>query len=102
MPGVGLHGVATVLVTARNSRSYELRAAATTFDRRAARLVAAAVRSGTLQAIANDPDTRDPLKYADKEHRARSAHRIPTSEALLFIEVTVDDASQFAGRRGAA
>jgi hypothetical protein len=46
--------------------------------------------------IANEPDARDQAEYAEKDRETREIHHLPDDEPLVFLEVTVADASDFA------
>jgi len=91
--------VAIVLVSlvSRVFRSTELRASGVELDEAARRFVAAASRGETpLRLIANHPDERNPREYLLKEREERAVNGIPAGEPVLFLEVTVTDASEFA------
>ncbi|MFI0445472.1 amino acid transporter [Actinomadura sp. 6N118] len=83
--------VVTSLVS-RATRSTELRATEVTFDDTARRYLA---ECGEIRFIANEPDERDQREYADKAREAWELHRLRTDEGLLFLEITVSDASEF-------
>jgi len=87
--------VATSLVS-RVWRSTELRAEGVEFDPFAEELIARATRSGALRIIANNPDGRSRREYLLKEHEEREASHIPRQDPVLFLEVAVGDASEFA------
>jgi hypothetical protein len=48
-----------------------------------------------IHLVANDPDLRDAKEYHRKEDEARSEHRIPESEPVIFFEVYITDPSSF-------
>jgi hypothetical protein len=87
--------VATSLLS-RVWRSTELRAAEVVLDAPAARFVDEAAARGVVRLIANHPDDRTPREYLLKEREEREASHIPPGEPVLFAEVTVRDASEFA------
>lgn len=76
-------------------RAFELRAAEVTLDAAAVRLVDLAARSGPLQLIANEPHEHSAAEYRAKENSQREATYIPGGRAVLFLEVTVQDSSDF-------
>ena len=76
-------------------RSSELRATSVSFDPAATRFLRAATPAGTINIIANEPDARDEAEYRDKLAEERAANRIPEQEPVMFLEVTVADASEF-------
>ncbi|SHM47333.1 amino acid transporter [Cryptosporangium aurantiacum] len=80
----------------RVQRAFELRATEVTLDETAARLVAESVHDGVLEIVANEPNSRDASEYAEKEAEARERHHLPAAAPVLFLEVTVADASEFA------
>lgn len=87
--------ILTSLVS-RISRSTELRVSGVTFDETAVRLIEESVRDGVIRLIANHPDGRSQREYLLKEHEERQASHIPSGDPVLFLEVTVGDASEFA------
>jgi hypothetical protein len=64
-------------------------------DATARRFIAEASR-GTIRIIANHPDERTPREYLLKEREQRADNHIPRGQPVLFLEVTVADASDFA------
>jgi hypothetical protein len=90
--------IASILIVSLGSRvirSSELRATSVTFDQTAARLLREAAPAGTINIIANEPDARDAAEYGEKLAEERDANRIPDDEPVVFLEVTVADASEF-------
>ncbi|MGV9776649.1 amino acid transporter [Streptosporangium sp. NPDC003464] len=93
--------IAAIIVTSfvsRASRSLELRVEEVTLDPGARPYVEKAAASGRLLLIADNPDDRDHLGYREKERRARELHHLPWDVPVLFLEVTVTDASEFTAR----
>jgi hypothetical protein len=86
--------VVTSLVS-RAARSTELRVKEVEFDAAAERLLKRAERQGIVRIIANHPDDRTSREYVRKERDEREASDIPRSAPVLFLEVTVADASDF-------
>ncbi len=87
--------IVAVSLVSRVFRTTELRASAVVLDETARRLVARAGRS-EIRIIANHPDDRTAREYLLKEREQRTDNHIPASEPVLFLEVTVTDASEFA------
>ncbi|GAA2669738.1 APC family permease [Nonomuraea recticatena] len=85
--------VITSLVS-RATRSTELRVTGISMDDLARQYVNLC---GDLRLIANEPHARDQREYVDKAREAWELHRLRTGEGLLFLEVSVPDASEFAG-----
>jgi len=93
--------IAAIVITSlisRAARSTELRVEDVILDEMAERLVKRAARHGVVRIIANHPDERTSREYLRKERGEREASNIPRSDPVLFLEVTVGDASQFATR----
>lgn len=87
--------VVTSLVS-RVSRSTELRSAEVRFDETAERLLGEVSYNGYIRIIANHPDERTSREYLRKEREEREASHIPSGDPVLFLEVSVNDASEFA------
>jgi hypothetical protein len=77
-------------------RSTELRVGDVVFDEAAERLLAEASYNGIIRVIANHPDDRTSREYLAKEREEREASHIPAGDPVLFLEVTITDASEFA------
>ena len=54
-----------------------------------------AVPSGVINVIANEPNERDEQEYQAKRQEEREVNRIPEDEPMVFLEVSVADASEF-------
>jgi hypothetical protein len=90
--------IAAIVVTSLVSRVYrstELRGNVIELDETARRFVKEASR-GTIRIIANHPDDRTVREYLLKEREQRADNHIPPGEPVLFLEVMVSDASEFA------
>jgi hypothetical protein len=90
-----ISAIVIVSLISRAVRSTELRTSAVDFDETAERWIAEARRRGTMRFIANHPDERNTREYVLKERREREASHIPLSDPVIFLEVTVRDASEF-------
>jgi len=88
-------GIVVVSLVSRAARSTELRATEVVFDAAAERFVDEAGRRGELRIIANHPDDPTSREYLLKEREEREASHIPPGDAVLFLEVTITDASEF-------
>jgi hypothetical protein len=86
--------IVVISLVSRATRSTELRVTTISLDDCARRFINEA---GEIYLIANEPHTRDAKEYVDKAREAWELHRLRTSEGLLFLEVTIPDASEFAG-----
>jgi hypothetical protein len=88
--------IVVVSLLSRALRSTELRAPGVEFDSQAVTFLDDCSTQGELRIIANHPDDRTPREYLLKEREEREASNIPAGEPVLFLEVTVADASEFA------
>jgi ABC-type multidrug transport system fused ATPase/permease subunit len=87
--------VSTSLVS-RIYRSTELRQERIEIDETARRFIDEAVRQGDIHIVAHRRRTgNDPEEYARKEREQREDNHIPPGEPILFLEVEVEDASEF-------
>jgi hypothetical protein len=88
--------IVIVAIISRSLRSTELRATEVEFDQRALKFIDEAAQFGPIRIIANHPDDRTSREYRMKELEEREASHIPHQQPLLFLEVTVRDASEYA------
>jgi preprotein translocase subunit SecG len=79
----------------RATRSTELRATDIDFDAEARRILDQAAATGDVRIIANEPDARDEAEYQEKEAEQREVRNLPDGVPVIFLEVTLTDASQF-------
>jgi hypothetical protein len=84
-------------ILSRMLRSTELRVGKVTLDPGALEFIRAATHGKELHIIANKPQSGDWGEYQDKELAEREDHHIDQLEPVLFFEVEVEDASEFAG-----
>ncbi|TKK79025.1 APC family permease [Herbidospora galbida] len=85
--------VVTSLIS-RATRSTELRVTRVRLDPLAEEFVNECC-AGELHLIANEPQRRDQAEYNDKLRENWFMHRLRTSEQAMFVEVTINDASEF-------
>lgn len=76
-------------------RSTELRAGQIKVDAEAIDFIEA-MEPRTIRIIAHRRNVGDAQEYATKEQEVREDNHIPPSDAVLFLEVKVSDASEFA------
>ncbi|RKS75517.1 hypothetical protein CLV35_1987 [Motilibacter peucedani] len=93
--GCFILAILVVSLLSRVRRAFELRAASVSFDAAAERYLLEAARSGALHVVANEPGRRDAREYREKADEARRLSNLPRFAPLVFLEVTVDDASDF-------
>ncbi|HEY9633116.1 MAG TPA: hypothetical protein V6D14_06910 [Coleofasciculaceae cyanobacterium] len=77
-------------------RSTELRVERIEIDETARRLIDEESQ-GAIRLIAHRRNTGDVREYALKEQEVREDHHIPSTDSILFLEIRVSDASEFAG-----
>lgn len=87
--------IVVVSLVSRTLRSTELRVTEVAADETACRFIEEASR-GTIRIIANHPDDRSEREYLLKEAEERESSHIPPGDPVLFLEVSVSDASEFA------
>ncbi|MBE3011522.1 amino acid transporter [Microbispora sp. NEAU-D428] len=88
--------IAAIIVTSvisRATRSTELRVTEVDLDPLAEQWVNEA--GGLIHLIANEPHQRDQDEYNDKLREQWINHRLRSEEPVMFVEVTVPDASEF-------
>ncbi|WP_396710022.1 amino acid transporter [Microbispora sp. H11081] len=88
--------IAAIVVTSvisRATRSTELRVTEVGLDPLAEQWVNEA--GGLIHLIANEPHQRDQGEYNDKLREQWINHRLRSDEPVMFVEVTVPDASEF-------
>jgi hypothetical protein len=90
--------IVVMSLVSRAARSTELRAEEVVLDPVAEQMVRRAARKGLVRIIANHPDARTSREYLRKEREEREASNIPRGDPVLFLEVTVGDASEFSSR----
>ena len=96
--GVFIGTIVLVSLISRIWRTLELRVESVDLDLTALDFVhQAAEGDHSIRIIPNRPETRDVAEYDGKAAETRRDHDIPQGERLLFLEIEVDDASDFTG-----
>ena len=85
-----------VSLISRVYRTTELRVEEFKFDAKAKEIIEDAAR-GDIRIIAHHPGARTQEEYQRKERQKRENNHIPPNDPIVFLEVTVVDASDFAG-----
>jgi hypothetical protein len=88
--------IVVISLISRVVRSTELRTTEVELDETAEQFIQEAAKRGSMRLIANHPDERNTREYLLKEREEREASHIPPGDPVLFLEVTVQDASEFA------
>ncbi|MGW3076586.1 MULTISPECIES: amino acid transporter [unclassified Kitasatospora] len=87
-------GIILVSLLSRLRRAFELRVTSVAMDDVAERFIRDYAHR-PLRLIANEPSHRDIAEYRDKIRQIRADNDIPGEDDLVFVEVTVRDASDF-------
>ncbi|MCH6471382.1 amino acid transporter [Sinomonas terrae] len=87
-------GILVVSFASRVRRSFELRATLVRLDEQALEFLAE-MDQGPIRLIAHEPKRLDSERYQTKLEHARAANHLPEDADILFIEVVVDDSSEF-------
>ncbi|GGJ27597.1 amino acid transporter [Deinococcus roseus] len=103
--GLKIAGFFILLITftsliSRVFRATELRVSEVTLDEDARRFVREEARHnhGRIRIIANRKNAGDEREYRLKEAQVRDDTHIPEDDVVLFLEISIDDASDFAHR----
>jgi hypothetical protein len=85
-----------VSLLSRIARTTELRVDRFEIDETAQRFLDEAASQGTLRLITNHPEESNPEEYRREMAEHRQDHNLPTQDPILFLEVEICDASEFA------
>jgi hypothetical protein len=88
--------IVVISLVSRVYRSTEIRVMEVVADEKARGLIAEASAHGPVRLIANHPDERDTREYLLKEREERETNHIPSEDPVLFLEIKISDASEFA------
>jgi hypothetical protein len=89
--------IVAVSLLSRMTRSLELRTTEIEYDAKADAFIRDCARR-TLRLVAHDPDHRDAGAYRAKVRQIVEAHELPNGGDLIFVEVVVEDYSDFESR----
>ncbi len=95
--GLFIGAIIVMSLISRVHRSTELRTEDIIIDETAQKFINS-IKNGEIRLIANQLDTGDMLEYQLKEQDVRTDTHIPPTDPVLFLEVTVSDASDFGSR----
>ncbi|MDT5042135.1 MAG: hypothetical protein QOE51_3120 [Actinoplanes sp.] len=87
-------GILLVSLLSRLYRAFELRVTDIEIDEVAQRFLRECGRR-QIRLIANEPDTRDVAEYSAKIVQILADNDLPDDHDLIFVEITVNDASDF-------
>ncbi|QCU77042.1 amino acid transporter [Citricoccus sp. SGAir0253] len=87
-------GIVVVSFASRARRSFELHATRVHLDATAVEFLDA-VDGDPLAIIAHEPQRLDEAAYRKKLEAARTVYRLPGEQEVLFLEVVVEDSSEF-------
>jgi FtsH-binding integral membrane protein len=87
-------GTILVSLVSRVGRSFELRTSHIVLDPPAAAFFAG-YAGRDVQLIAHDPDAAGEQTLGFKERQQRSENHIPSEDPVIFLEITLTDASEF-------
>lgn len=87
-------GIMALSLLSRLARVFELRVTDVELDAVAQRFVRDAA-DRTIRFVANEPGSRDEAEYRDKVRQINEDNDIPSGDDIVFVEVTVLDASEF-------
>lgn len=94
--GLFILGIVVVSLVSRVSRTTELRVEHIEFDHFARTFIETSIANdGALNIIANKRQAGDEQEYAAKEAEQRSMNPVPGRADVLFLEVDIDDPSDF-------
>jgi hypothetical protein len=93
--GIFILAIIAISLISRVWRATELRTERVAADAITEQFIADAAKRGVVRVIANQRDAGDSAEYRAKEREARIDTHLPPGSAVLFLEVTVCDASEF-------
>lgn len=87
-------GILLVSLVSRLRRAFDLRVTNVQLDPMARLFIRDTARR-EITLIANEPDTRGETEYRSKIKQVVKDHHLPSQHDVIFVEVTVTDASDF-------
>ena len=92
-----IFGIIAASFVSRVMRTTEVRIDKIEFDDKAKEFINELIQ-GEIRIVANRRETGDVEEYRFKEHEKRVDNHIPSSDPVLFYEITLGDASEFTGK----
>ncbi|MCA1590460.1 MAG: amino acid transporter, partial [Acidobacteria bacterium] len=90
-------GIIVTSFVSRALRTTEIRVGVIEFDEKARQFIDEASAEGEVRIVTNRRETGDVTEYRFKEHEKRVDNHIPSTDPILFYEIELGDASEFAG-----
>lgn len=90
-------GIVAASFISRAMRTTELRIQKVEFDETAKQFIDD-LKGEEIRIVTNRRETGDVTEYRFKEHEKRVDNHIPASDAILFYEIEIGDASEFSGK----
>jgi hypothetical protein len=90
-----IFAILLVSLLSRIKRAFELRITGIDTDRQAREMLRQFTQHHKVRLIANEPDRRDAREYKEKIAQIMFDNDLPNDHDMIFVEVTVGDASDF-------
>lgn len=90
-----IFGIVATSLFSRAHRAFELRSSTITYDKNANNMIRAAASGRRVAIVAHRAGEWTAEDYEYKEHRIRTRNLIPASQPLLFLEIELQDSSEF-------
>lgn len=91
-------GIVVASFVSRAMRTTEIRIQKIELDNNAQAFIDEIDAEGEIRIVTNRRETGDITEYRFKEHEKRVDNHIPAKDPILFYEVNIGDASEFAGK----
>ena len=91
-------GIVIASFVSRAMRTTEIRIEKIELDATAKQFLQELASEGDVRIVTNRRETGDITEYRFKEHEKRIDNHIPSTDPILFYEIDVGDASEFAGK----
>lgn len=92
-----IFGIIAASFVSRAMRTTEVRIGGIEFDEKAKEFIEE-MSQGELRIVTNRKETGDVAEYRFKEHEKRVDNHIPSSDPIVFYEISLGDASEFKGK----